>query len=252
MEKQDAPLTTVTQAFDILDFIEEEGVVGPSAVAKEFDVSRSTAHEYLASLKVTGFVVGKKGSYEIGYRFLKRGSLKKYRNKFYHSSKVVLQKLASETGELAHIGVEEDGEWVLLHDEGSITSVELGTYPGFRVPLHTQAAGKALLAAMPEPQVEEILDGNLKKMTEKTITDVDQIYSELNQISTDGYAVDWNEQVLGVGFVGCAVNCDDELLGSLCVSCPTGRLKEENYRQSLVQQVQAAADEIALNCRYDN
>ncbi|WP_162524349.1 IclR family transcriptional regulator [Halobellus captivus] len=251
MSSDTVPLQTVSRAFEVLDLLEREREAGPAKIAALMDVNRSTAHDYLVSLEATGFVVREAGKYRIGYRFLQRGSRLKYRNRFFHSSDIVLGKLSEQSGELAQLGQEESGEWVMLHEEGDITSVQTGTYPGFRTPIHTHAAGKVLLGNLPEPRIEEILSvDELEAVTEHTITDPAALRDELQQIREQGYAIDHEEQVVGIGFVACPVIEDGELLGSVSVACPTGRLQQDEYRENLIQNVRAAAEEISVNYRF--
>lgn len=247
----DVPLQTVARAFEVLDLLEREGEAGPAEIAGLMGVNRSTAHDYLVSLEATGFVVREAGTYRISYRFLERGSLLKYRSRFFRSSDVVLEKLSEQSDELAQLGQEEDGEWVMLHEAGDLTSVQTGTYPGFRTPIHSHAAGKVLLAHLPDERIDELLDvDELEAVTEQTVTDPDELRPELEGIRENGYAIDREEQVVGIGFVACPVIEDGDLLGSVSVACPTGRLEQDDYRNDLIQNVRAAAEEIAVNYRY--
>lgn len=251
MSSDTVPLQTVSRAFEVLDLLEREREAGPAKIAALMDVNRSTAHDYLVSLESTGFVAKDDGRYRISYRFLQRGSRLKYRNRFYHSSNIVLRKLSEQSGELAQLGLFESGEWVMLHEEGDITSVQTGTYPGFRTPLHSHAAGKVLLANLPDGLVDQLLAvEELEAVTEQTTTDPAVLRDELETIRERGYAIDHQEQVIGIGFVACPVIEDGELLGSVSVACPTGRLQQDEYRETLVQNVRAAAEEISVNYRY--
>jgi DNA-binding IclR family transcriptional regulator len=245
------PLQTVARASEVLDLLEHEREAGPAKIAALMNVNRSTAHDYLVSLASTGYVVKEDGKYRISYRFLQRGSRLKHCNRFFNSSDIVLQKLSEESEELAQLGKEESGEWVMLHEEGDVTSVQMGTYPGFRTPIHSHAAGKVLLANLPESRVDELLDvDELEQVTEHTVTDTAELRAELEQIRADGYAIDHQQQVVGIGFVACPVVADSELLGSVSVACPTGRLQQDDYRANLIQDVRAAAEEISVNYRF--
>ncbi|MFD1685966.1 IclR family transcriptional regulator [Halobellus litoreus] len=251
MSSDTVPLQTVSRAFEVLDLLEREREAGPAKIAALMEVNRSTAHDYLVSLESTGFVVKNDGKYRISYRFLQRGSRLKYRNRFFKSSEIVLGKLSEQSGELAQLGLEESGEWVMVHEEGDVTSVQTGTYPGFRTPIHTHAAGKVLLANLPDARIDELLDvEKLEPVTEHTVTNPAELRTELEAIRERGYAIDHEEQVVGIGFVACPVVEDEELLGSVSVACPTGRLQQDDYRENLVQDVRAAAEEISVNYRF--
>lgn len=251
MTSDTVPLQTVARAFEVLDLLEREGDAGPARIAALMDVTRSTAHDYLVSLESTGFVVNDDGRYRISYRFLERGSRLKHRSRFFNSADIVIRKLSADSGELAQLGCAESDEWVMLHEGGDVTSVRTRTYPGFRTPIHSHAAGKVLLANFPAERTDDLLAvDELEAVTEHTVTDPDVLRSELATIREQGYAVDHEQHVIGIGFVACPVIEGGELLGSVSVACPTGRLRQDDYREDLIQNVQAAAEEISVNYRY--
>lgn len=252
MDDETQRLKTVIRAFEILDVLESERGAGPAAVADRLGISRSTAHDYLVSLRSVGYVTREDGSYRVGYRFLQRGSRLKYRNQFFNAAKLPMENLSAETGNLSQIGIEEAGEWVLLHGINSTTSVRMGTYPGLRTPIHTHAAGKVLLAELPDARVKQILDTHgLTEVTDETITDEAELQAECDRIAEDGYAVDWNEQVIGIGFIAAPVVVDGKLLGSVSIASPAGRLQREEYREERIQDVIATAEEISINYQYN-
>lgn len=245
------PLKTALRAFEVLELLEAEREAGPSQIAAELDVSRATAHDYLTTLEETGYALNRDGTYRVGYRALGLGSRVKYRNIFFNAARAPLRKLSSKTSELSHIGIEEGGEWVLLHHEGDVSTVDMGTYPGLRFPLHSQAAGKAIMAHLSDERIEEVLDTHgLEAVTDETITDRGALRSELERVRADGYAVDSDQQVVGVSIVARPILVEDELVGSVSIACPTGRLQNAEYRETMVQRVTEAADEISINYRY--
>lgn len=64
--------------------------------------------------------------------------------------------------------IEEHGEGVLLALEEGADTIQLHTYLGVRMPLHTTALGKAILAHLPADRVDE---HGLTEMTKQTVTD---------------------------------------------------------------------------------
>lgn len=53
-----------------------------------------------------------------------------------------MARLAEETCELASLVIGEDGESIILHQEEGDRPLELGTYSGMVIPLHTTEQGK--------------------------------------------------------------------------------------------------------------
>lgn len=251
MGSQTTPLKTVLRALEVLELLEREREAGPADVAASLDVSRATAHDYLTTLEAAGYLVNHDGRYRIGYRLLGLGSRVKYRDPFFNAARAPLRKLSADTGELSHIGIEEDGEWVLLHHEGDVSTVDMGTYPGLRFPLHAQAAGKVIYAHLPDDRIEELLrTQGLEAITDHTITDVDAFRDELDSIVENGYAAETDQLVLGVGLIAAPILVDNEPIGSISIATPSGRFQNKDYRERIVRRVTEAADEISINYRY--
>ncbi|WP_160140723.1 IclR family transcriptional regulator [Haloarcula mannanilytica] len=237
-------LKTILRAFEVIRILDEEGEAQPSDIAAKLGTSRATAHQYLVSLAKVGYVSQNDGRYDISYRFLETGNQKKYRSWLFHAAIPALMALHEETGELSHLGVEEDGEWVLLHRETDQRETGLSLYSGSRLPLHTHAAGKVILAELPKERRDEILDEHeLFASTDQTITDADELRHRLRQVSQNGHAVDWNEETSGIGFVACPITIDGQV-GSISVVESATRLRREEYREYLVDELKAAADDI--------
>ncbi|EMA37280.1 IclR family transcriptional regulator [Halococcus hamelinensis] len=251
MGKTTQPLQTVARSFEIIDILWRLNGVGPTELAEYMDIPRSTAHDYLRTLESTGYVVHTGNSYRLGYRFLDIGGRLKHRNRFFHVARPVLQTLAEKTGELPNIGVEENGRCVIIHAIEGAQALELGIYPGLTLPIHSQATGKAILANLPEKRRSEIVEScDLERMTEHTITDERTLANELATIRENGYAVDWDQQVIGMGVIAAPVFVDDEVLGAVAIVAPTDRLKKEDYRTELVQSVREASSTIKINYEY--
>ena len=251
MDGSSPPLRTIERAFEVIDVLWELNGTGPAELAKHMDLPKSTAHDYLRTLASTGYVVRQDGQYQIGHQFLAMGGQLKYRNRLFHIARPELKKIASETGELSNIGIEEDGKCVTLHAVKGTQSLNLGIHSGLITPMHSHATGKAILAHLPYEYVHDIIDSEgLEQMTKHTITDVETLIAELETIREDGYAVDWDQQVVGMGVVAVPILVDDDVLGAVTITCPTDRLKDRTYREELVRALREAANTIMINYQY--
>lgn len=244
-------LKTVLTTMEVLEILEREDGIGPSALADRLGVTRPTAYGYLSTLTEAGYARNENGTYYISYRILGLGSRLKYRNRFFRASEVPLRKLVSDVGNPVYIGVEESGEWVILHRDGDITSIDIRTYPGLRLPLHTHAAGKVVLADMEPERRDEVIDSRgLDRLTEKTVTDRAALEAELAQIEAQGYAVSWDQQAIGVGTVARPVVDDDEFLGTISIATLTATLQDEENRAFFLKRLKEAGEEVVLNYRH--
>lgn len=251
MDDGQTGLKTIRRTFEILELLKEEKEIGVAELARQMDLPKSTVHEYLQTLTSIGYVVGEDGRYRLGFRLLEFGGQMKYRNRLFHIAKPELERIAENTGEIASVNVEERGQFVILHAEHSTESLKLGIYPGITIPIHTHAAGKVMLANYDEEQRNRIIDRHgLEAMTDHTITDYDELSAELELIRDEGYAVDWNEQVVGMGVVAAPVEVGGRVIGSLGIVCPTDRLRDEEYRAELAREVQKSANIVSVNYQY--
>jgi DNA-binding IclR family transcriptional regulator len=77
---------------------------------------------------------------------------------------------------------------------------------GGRVPAHTTALGKAMLAWMEPERVDDLTDGRLVRRTERSIGDLGVLHQELSRIRTrNGLAYETGEAVRGIACVAAAI-----------------------------------------------
>jgi DNA-binding IclR family transcriptional regulator len=245
------PLKTVQRAFEILDLLKQEKEIGVAELSRRMDLPKSTVHDYLRTLRTMGYVVNDSGRYRLSFQLLELGGQVKYQNRLFHVAKPELERLAGETGEQASVNVEERGEFVIVHTEFGSDSLQLGTYPGLRTPIHTHAGGKAILAHLGEEKINQIIETHgLEAKTDHTTTDPDDLTAELETIRTRGYAIDSNQQVVGMGSVAAPVQVKDQVLGSIDIVCPSDRLQDPDYREELAAEVQQSANVVSVNYQY--
>ncbi|ADE01920.1 IclR family transcriptional regulator [Haloferax volcanii] len=244
-------MKSVLRAFEVIRTLWEVRSAGPSEVAAHLGLSKSTAHVYLRSLQETGYVVNEDGTYRLSYQFLTMGSRLKYRSRIFQVSKGEMRSLADATDELVTLFAEECAETVLLHQEQGDQALELGTYPGMKLPIYSHAAGKVFLAFLSESRTREIRENLLlEQQTEATITDPVTLQTEVDRVREDGFAFDWDQQVQGMGAIAVPVVVADTLCAVLAIACPTGRLQDEAYRTELLQKLRETVDSIAIKYQY--
>jgi len=246
-------LTTVARAFEIVDLLWELDGAGPSEVAARLELPDSTVYDYLRSLSETRYVTRENGEYRLSSYFLTIGGKMKYRNRLYQVARPEMKRVVAETDELVGLTIENEGRAVVYHQEEGRQALSLGTYSGAATPLHTVATGKAILAHLPESRIEEILETQgLEQRTDQTITDREVLQRELEEIRENGYAVDWDEQVVGMGMAAVPILIDEEVLGSFGIVVPTGRIRDPSYQKEILQKLQEMTNKVTINYQYGN
>lgn len=246
-------LSTVERAFDIIHTLRDMEGARVTELASEMDMATSTAHKYLATLASENYVVKEGDEYHIGLQFLDLSTYAKNRKDGYRFSTQKVREIAEETGERAQFVVEEGGIGIYVHTEAIGTrAVLINRRTGIQRHLHSTAAGKAILAELPEQRVEDIIsEHGLPAETEHTITDHDTLIEELDEIRERGIAYNDEESVEGLRAVGVPVQGPSGVpLGALSVSGPSNRLRGEVFREELPNVMLGYANEVELNIRY--
>lgn len=245
----DRPVETVERAVDILDYIKTKGPSGIPELTEEFDCAKSTIHRYLRTLESQSFLVREGDTYRLGVRFLDHGVVARERYDFFEEAKQKADELAEETEEKIWCTVEEHGQSVHIYGAQGRHSVRTSARVGRRTNLHSHAAGKSILAHLPQERIDAIIETHgLASRTPHTITDPDELREELATIREQGYALNFEESYEGLHAVGAPI-IDEHgaVLGALSISGPAPRLTESYLRENLSARLVGTVNEIAIN-----
>lgn len=241
-------LESVRRAFDILELIDESDGIGVSELAKKADLPKSTAHVYLKTLSETGFVMNDNGTYRLSLRFLEFGGRVRQKHSLFHAAKEEIEDLSERTGEVASLGVEEDGQRVLLYKSEGENAVYDKTQTGERTNLHWTALGKAILAFLPTDRINRVIERyGLPELTENTITMRSELFNELETIREQGYSIEDEERRIGMRSVGVPIFSENgDVLGSISLTGPKSRFSDERIESELVDEIQNAVNVIEI------
>lgn len=243
---------TADTLFDIVEYLQEHQEGRVSEIADALDIAPSTAHRHLATLYDREYVIKHGDVYKLGLRFLDLGETARGCYELYSLARAKVDQLAEETNERVQLLVEEHGYGVYLYVARGQQAVRTDPGIGRRVPLYVAAAGKAILAHLPEERTTEILhESDLETFTPHSITDVDTLADQLERIRDRGYGVNDQEFIQGLRAVGVPITTPDgRVLGALSVSGPKHRMKGSWLHEELPDLLLGTATEIELNMAY--
>jgi len=244
--RSDETLLTVVHGLKQLDG------AGVTELAEHVGRSKSTVHRHLTSLSEHQYVVQEGETYHLGLRFLDLGGYVRNRRSVYKRIRSKVRELAVETEEAVQFVAEEHGRGVFIYRERGAKAANTASRIGSRIYLHRAAAGKAILAHLPEPRVDEILDRwGLPAETENTITDRAVLERELAEIRESDIAADRGEHISQLRAVGTAVlDPEGDVLGGISISGPAHRMDGEPFETALRHQLLGAVNELELNIAY--
>ncbi|ERG94398.1 IclR family transcriptional regulator [Haloquadratum walsbyi] len=242
-------VSTAKTLFDIVQCVKSSNGLTVTAVAAELDYAKSTVHRHLRTLEELGYVVEEPDGFHVGLRFLDIGQHARDCRPGFDLAHDMVDELAQETDERAQFLVEEHGEAVYLARSAGDRAVQTDPGVGSRIPLHATAAGKAILSALHEDRLFEIIEQTtFDPITDATVTNQETLLAELDKIRRRGYSFNRQENLDGLHAVGVPVQgTGDDVIGALSVSGPSHRLKGEWLEKELPDLLLGAANELELN-----
>jgi IclR family acetate operon transcriptional repressor len=110
--------------------------------------------------------------------------------------------------------------------------------------VHCGAAGKALLAFLPQSELDSIIrKRGLKSYTSKTIKSVKRLKQELRLVHERGYAIDNEEFEEGLRCVGAPLrDHTGEVVAAISIAGPAFRIRDERLPEIVRFVVDAAMD----------
>lgn len=233
---------SLRRAFGVLEALADAGGASSlSQLASQAGLPLPTIHRLVRTLVELGYLRQEPSrQYALGPRLIRLGETSSRMLGTW--ARPVLVDLARETGESANLAVLDGDQVVYVGQAQSHHSMRMFTEVGRRVSPHCTAVGKAILALLSPDQVQALLRRTgLEAYTPRTITDPDAFATALRRIREQGYAVDDEEQELGVRCVAVAVP-DAPARIALSVSGPTSRLSEERVSYTVPLLHKAAHD----------
>ncbi len=192
-------------------------------------LATSTLHTHLKTLEEAEYVTRSGNTYKLGLRLFHIGENARRRDPRYTLARDKAFELSNEVNEEVSFAVEEYGRSIILYDETPVPS-DTGFQVGRYFHMHSSASGKAMLAAFSAERVYEIIDKwGLPEYTENTITNVDELFDELERVREQGYAVNRQEELEGLYSVAMVINNPDgSVFGSMDIAGPPYRLPEDS------------------------
>ncbi len=242
------PLSGVAHALTALELLAATGnEQSLASLARSLHMSKPGAHRLLATLVARGYAEHYPGGlYRLGLRAWELGRAVQELG-IVSIAAPVMQNLTRQTDESSILGVLSGCETVYIHRVDTGQAVRVHTDVGSRLPAHCTSTGLALLAALPEADLEAALPAKLEAISPDGITTHEALHAELARTRTRGYAMNlggWRIDVAGVAAV--IQDVAGHSVGALCIAVPRYRVTQARLH-GLGRQVRAAANTVATS-----
>ena len=253
MSQNDEPgIKSAGRSFRILETLIDAERCTVSELTEQTPYTVSTVYEHLSTLRDLGYVLKEDDkTYRPSATLLRLGTRIRRTRVPERAVRSTVSNLAERTKQVVWFTIAEHSIAVNLYKSVGTEGIQTFGREGKEVHLHCSAAGKAMLAELPDDRVDAVIaERGLPAYTDNTITNPDELRAELDSVREQGFARCDCETVENVRAVGAAVAVDDDTVGAITVGGPRSRLQGDYYESELPQLVVEHANELELRLKY--
>ncbi|MDF2586853.1 MAG: transcriptional regulator, IclR family [Anaerocolumna sp.] len=232
------PVQSAERIFRVLEVLAETGPIGIIDLSNRLELHKSTVHRLLLSLICMDYVKqDDTGKYCLTFKIVKLSEKVKAKTDIVSMVHPLIAELANKCRETVHF-VRREGTEVFYLDkvepvDPRESAIRMASQVGVARPMYCSAVGKAILAEMKDEDIKYIWKNSIiEKKTEHTITTFEKIMIEINEIRRNAYALDNEENELGVR---CIAVCVRDLHGlpnnAFSISAPAVLMTDDRVKQ---------------------
>jgi IclR family acetate operon transcriptional repressor len=243
-------LRVLERTFSILDlFTRQHPEWSTTEIARACGLPIPTAHRILSALRRRGFVTqdARSKRFRLGIGALDLGERARSLVDVRAAALPILRRLCHDSGETALLTMLSEGHdrSVCLERVESPHPLRLSVEPGRQMPLHAGASQKALLAYLPQDEIDRVASGPLERLCRATITNPRDLLADVARIRRRGWASSFEETNIGVwGLAVTLLDAHGSVIGALGLAGPSARMSRTRTREDLAR-LRTATDDLA-------
>lgn len=229
-------VTATAKALKVLDcFTPTQTELTLAQLSRILNMPKTTLLNHIRTLEDSGFLMRVRDgqAYRLGYKIMELSYCAHMGMPVVQYAVPIMEDLQVSTGEIIYLTSHING--LVFYLECIYPSHRYVSYSvsGKTLPMHCTGCGKAMLSQMPTAQVESIIKKHgLPPRTQYTITNHDQLMETLAQYRRQGYAIDNEEETMGVKCVAMAIRTSSgNVAGALSISGSTLSINKEKELQ---------------------
>ena len=243
----------VIRAISVLNaFSDERPEWNLTDLAKALSLNRTTTYRLLTALESAELVTRDPDSerYRLGSGVIVLAGRALRANPVRSLSKPELERLAAVTGETATLEILSGQDMLIIEEISGDRLMTPALSIGTRWPAFATSTGNAMMAYLPAPELEPLLQEPLPQITPKTITAAETLRRRLAHIREVGYAVASEALELGFVAIGAPIrDFDGHPIAAMSLGGPTVRLTEARIPE-VGALVRDAAERISWQLGY--
>jgi DNA-binding IclR family transcriptional regulator len=219
-----------------------------SDLSRRLSIPKSSASYILRVLERRGYLLRaqESGKYRLGLKLMSLARETLAHLDVRTVAKPVMESFVRQARLPVHLALLDNGRAVYIEKVEAESFVKMDIWVGHRLPVHTTAIGKVLASGLSEAEILALLElRGMERKTPHSITTPKKYLAELKQVSAQGYALDNEENSLGVRCVAAPVHdANGQVLAALGTSNTTMQI--DNARlPKVIEAVKTAAARIS-------
>lgn len=230
-------LKTLDNALEVLNYFTLQSPDwGLRDLAREMDMNHTVLNRILKTYEEHGFLIQNENTkkYRLGFKFLELSGVIKQKMKLSELVQPVMKELATTVKETVFLTLKDEDDGLTVEIAEYEQQLKFNVTIGTRTPLYVGASCKTIMAHLQKQEQLDLMDKELKVYTDKTITDQEVLFDELNDIKEKGWCYtegEFSEEVFGIGTP--LFNSTGSVIGSLTIAGPSYRMPEEKIEPAL-------------------
>lgn len=230
---------------------EAKNEINVADLARELRIPATTTLRIVHTLEQEGFLRKDQRQLHLGPVLIHLGNRASGETDVRQEAPPVLQWLAKETQETAHVAIPHDQRTLIVAVCDSPQPLRAASRPGTTAELHCSSTGKTFLAFHHYDHLSELLGRlTLTRHTPNTITTVRGLKEAVEEIRAQGYSVDDEEFHPGVRCLAAPVrNAMGTVVAAIGITAAATRFTSQKNR-AIARHVLAAAEQLSRRLGY--
>ena len=232
------------RVLDILELMASSEPMTMKELGDALGIPKSSIFDLVNILSERNFLVlddPRSKTYTLGVAAYLVGTAYAARSDLCRLAHPVLRSLTEDIGTTGYLGIEEQGELIYLDKSESRSPITFSMRIGSRNHLHSTALGKAMLASKSADELIAFAQKGLVKKTPHTLTTVEALLPEMEEIRRRGYAIDDGEDNALLFCLGAPIrNGENKAVAAISVTSLRGSITEEERSLRAARLIEAA------------
>ncbi|WP_019228819.1 IclR family transcriptional regulator [Sedimentibacter sp. B4] len=248
-------IVSVERAIDVILALYNNGKeMGITELSRELGLHKSSVHRILVTLENKNFVYKnhENDRYWLGNKLFAIGLLVGEKVSIVDMIRPYAKELFNEYKEVVNVSILDKDisngykSMIILKefDEKAMLSVHPNL--GSSTVAYASSVGKCLLAYAKNIDYAIIKNQAMIKFTDHTITGYDELIEVLKRVKEQGYAIDDEEQEIGLTCIGAPIlDKDGFAIAAISISGPSSRMRMGDFNEKILK-VKNIADKISF------